>query len=43
MKDIVEEGGGDFIRVLNIQDAQTKLIDEVKKNSFKFTEEKPQD
>ncbi|MEO9533414.1 MAG: VWA domain-containing protein [Crocinitomicaceae bacterium] len=43
MKDIVEEGGGDFIRILDIEDAQTKLIDEIKKNSFKFTEEKEQD
>jgi Ca-activated chloride channel family protein len=40
MKNIVEEGGGDFIRILTVDDAQTKLIDEIKKNSFKFTETK---
>lgn len=38
MKNIVEEGGGDFIRILNAADAKTKLIDEIKRTSFKFSE-----
>jgi len=38
MKDIVEQGGGDFIRILDVEDAQNKLIEEIKKNSFKFSE-----
>jgi Ca-activated chloride channel family protein len=38
MKNIVEEGGGDFIRILDVEDAQNKLIEEIKKNSFKFSD-----
>lgn len=38
MKNIVENGGGHFIRILNQEDAETKLIAEIKRTSFKFTE-----
>ena len=37
MKNIVEEGGGDFIRIIDVEDAENKLIEEIKKNSFKFS------
>lgn len=38
MKNIVEKGGGHFIRILNAADAKTKLVDEIKRTSFKFSE-----
>lgn len=38
MKNIVEKGGGHFIRILNEEDAKTKLIAEIKRTSFKFSE-----
>ena len=36
MMNVVSEGGGDFVRILSILDAQTKLIEEIKRTSFKF-------
>jgi len=36
MLGIVSHGGGDFIRILTIEDAKTKLINEIKRTSFKF-------
>ncbi|MEX1002368.1 MAG: VWA domain-containing protein [Crocinitomicaceae bacterium] len=36
MMAIVKEGGGDFVRILNVEDAQTKLINEIRRTSFKF-------
>lgn len=36
MKNIVKEGGGDFVRILTIQDAKSKLIQEIRRTSFKF-------
>ncbi|MBD3637802.1 MAG: VWA domain-containing protein [Crocinitomicaceae bacterium] len=36
MKNIVSEGGGDFVRILTVEDAMTKLINEIKRTSFKF-------
>ena len=38
MKNIVEKGGGHFIRILNAADAKTKLIAEIKRTSFRFSE-----
>ncbi len=35
MMDITSNGGGTFIRIMNMDDAQNKLIDEVKRNSQK--------
>ncbi|UKN00728.1 VWA domain-containing protein [Paracrocinitomix mangrovi] len=39
MKNVVSNGGGDFIRILTVPDAQTKLIEEIKRTSFRFTTE----
>lgn len=36
MKNVVSEGGGDFIRIINAEDAEHKLVDEIKRTSFKF-------
>lgn len=36
MKNVVAEGGGDFIRIITAEDAEHKLIDEIKRTSFKF-------
>src|SRR5690606_12454879 len=36
MQDISSKGGGEFIRILTIDDAMHKLIDEIKKSSFRF-------
>lgn len=36
MKYVVSEGGGDFIRIINAEDAEHKLVDEIKRTSFKF-------
>lgn len=36
MNNVVSYGGGDFVRILSIQDAQEKLIAEIKRSSFKF-------
>jgi Ca-activated chloride channel homolog len=36
MKTIVDVGAGDFIRILTVDDAMVKLIEEIKKNSFRF-------
>lgn len=36
MKTIVDEGGGDFIRILSQDDAETKLIQEIRRSSFKY-------
>ena len=36
MMNVVSNGGGDFVRILNIHDAQTKLIEEIRRTSFKF-------
>ncbi len=35
MMGIVSEGGGDFVRILTVDDAKTKLIEEIKRTSFK--------
>ena len=35
MLNIVSKGDGDFIRIQTIEDAKTKLIDEIKRTSFK--------
>lgn len=36
MKNIVSEGGGDFIRILTLDDAKTKLIQEIRRTAFKY-------
>jgi Ca-activated chloride channel family protein len=36
MLNVVSHGGGDFIRILTVADARTKLINEIKRSSFKF-------
>jgi Ca-activated chloride channel family protein len=36
MLDVVSYGGGDFVRILDIDDAQESLIEEIRKSSFKF-------
>jgi hypothetical protein len=36
MKNVVSEGGGNFIRIINAEDAEHKLVDEIKRTSFKF-------
>lgn len=36
MQSITSKGGGEFIRILTIDDAMHKLIDEIKKSSFRF-------
>jgi Ca-activated chloride channel family protein len=36
MKTIVAEGEGDFVRILTINDAMHKLVDEIKRTSFRF-------
>jgi Ca-activated chloride channel family protein len=35
MQDVVSAGGGSFIVVRNIEDAQTKIIEEIKRTSFR--------
>jgi Ca-activated chloride channel homolog len=35
MQDIVKLGGGDFVEIHTVQDAQTKLIEEIKRTSYK--------
>lgn len=35
MEDIVSKGGGDFIQINSIADAQTKLIQEIRRTSYK--------
>jgi len=35
MRNIVNEGGGDFIEVRNVEDAKTKIIKEIKRTSFR--------
>lgn len=36
MLNIVSQGGGDFVRILSIDDAMTKLIAEIRRTSFRF-------
>lgn len=36
MKNVVANGGGDFIRIITVDDAMNKLIEEIKKSSFRF-------
>jgi Ca-activated chloride channel family protein len=36
MLNVVSYGAGDFIRILSIDDAQAKLIEEIKRSSFKY-------
>ena len=35
MQEVVSAGGGSFIVVRNIEDAQTKIIEEIKRTSFR--------
>ena len=35
MEEVVAEGGGSFIEIRSVEDAMTKLIDEIKRTSFK--------
>ena len=35
MRGIVEQGGGDFIEIRTVEDAQTKIINEIKRTSFR--------
>lgn len=35
MENIVEKGGGDFIQVRTVEDAETKIIKEIKRTSFR--------
>lgn len=36
MKNIVQVGGGDFVRILSVDDAKKKLIQEIRRTSFKI-------
>ena len=36
MTNIVSYGGGDFIRIITVDDAMNKLIEEIRKSSFRF-------
>ena len=36
MEEVVSKGGGSFIEIRGIDDARTKIIDEIKRTSFKY-------
>lgn len=36
MQDVVSKGGGSFIEIRSIEDAQTKIIQEIKRTSYRF-------
>ncbi len=36
MQDVVSKGGGSFIEIRSVEDAQTKIIEEIKRTSYRF-------